>query len=213
MKKSTVIITSILTLFSGISYSQDKESNTNTLSGFDGLQWGTYYNEAKEKFRIIASGGDASDPVNIISDSPGSQFRVQRRSLVYRYEFYQKPEILVKKDTESKVDTNGKNAETGGRFFLVESRFPYVPAEELAEKISGKYGARNGGSLDDKTNRGYYLWDIDKGYIIQIIDPYKKKPFSRNIYYLSKEIIEEIRTDYPRFQYSPEIKTIMNILY
>ena len=209
-------------------YPQEKSNTASGLSGFDGMKWGTDYKEAKDKFRTLASSGETKEPVSIIADIPDTEFKVERSKLVYRYLFYKKPEILLnQKNQNSPTENNtsgdkpqqGNNSTTSDndkaipRLFLVESTFPYVPAEELYNKISAKYGARNGGNLDDKTNRGYYLWNLDGGYVIQWIDPYMKKPFSRSIYYLSKEIVEEIKLDFPKFQYSNELKILKDILY
>ena len=209
-------------------YPQNKPSSS-SLTGFDGLQWGSSYKDAKERFRTLSASDEVSEPVSIIADTPEREIRVKRNKLVYRYEFYEKPEILANADNsqpEGKSDAqNSENAEPLAksnqkvknkpipRLFMVESIFGYVPAEELYKKISEKYGPRNGGNLDEKTNRGYYIWNLNRGTIIQWIDPYKKKPFSRSIYYVSKEIIDEIHVDFPKFQYSKELKTIMNLLY
>lgn len=200
-------------------------SASNSLSGFDGMSWGTEYKEAKDRFRTLSSSKEVGEPVSIISDTPETQIKIQRNKLIYRYEFYQKPETLVKFEKSSTAgettvenkpqeDTNGTNKDKiNPRLFLVESTFEYVPAEELYKKLSEKYGQRNGGKIDDKTNRGYYLWNLNGGFLIQWIDPYKKKPFSRSIYYLSKEIVDEIRADFPKFQYTRELNTLMKIIY
>ncbi|MDH4199987.1 MAG: hypothetical protein OEV66_06360 [Spirochaetia bacterium] len=202
------------------------EESKGSLTGFDGLKWGSKYGEAKEHFRTIASSPGVSEPANIISDTPENEIKLKRKNVIYRYVFYQTPEILRKNrnsadagananpDTaapENKSATN--NNEASARLFFIESSFPYVPALELQKNIEAKYGPRNGGTLDDKTNRGFYVWTLNSGYIIQWIDPYKQKPFSRSIYYVSKEILEEIKADYPKFLYSSELKTMKNILY
>lgn len=232
-------------------------SNSGTLSGFDGISWGTAYEQAKDRFRSLSSTAETKDPMEIIADFPEKEIRVKRKNVIYKYVFYKKPKILL----ETKAEQNSENQNTGAdsssdgnngqanndqsgnsqdnngqgnndqtnngqsnnnqqgskealaRLFIVESSFPYVPAEDLSKKISEKYGPRNGGTLNEHTKRGYYLWSLNSGYIIQWIDPYKQKPFSKSIYYVSKEIIAEIKTDFPKFQYSQEIKTLMNILY
>jgi hypothetical protein len=230
-------------LYTALLYPQDKAGTTAALTGFDGLQWGIDYKEAKERFRTLSSSGETKEPVAIIADTPDKEIKIQRNKLVYRYFFYQKPEILIeveKKSGENSaaektpdanantnpdankaanpgVNTNGNSAQTEkknlSRLFLVESTFPYLPAEELNKKITQKYGTRNGGSLDDKTNRGFYVWNLEKGYIIQWIDPYKKMPFTRSVYYVSKELIDEIKADFPKFQYSKELKILKDVLY
>ncbi|MDH4263172.1 MAG: hypothetical protein OEV78_09035 [Spirochaetia bacterium] len=224
-------------------YTQDANNAANTtsasnaLTGFDGLQWGVDYREAKDRFRTLSSSADAKEPVSIIADTPETEIKVKRNNIVYRYFFYQKPKILVDTQTTSStnvnadnpqpaqavtdnktpIDTNGNQSQDQNkvmsRLFLVESTFSYVPAEDLNKKITEKYGTRNGGILDDKTNRGFYLWNLDRGYIIQWIDPYKKMPFSRSIYYVSKELVEEIKADYPKYQYSKEIQILKDILF
>jgi hypothetical protein len=105
------------------------------------------------------------------------------------------------------------NLEDQNRLFFVESSFSYVPAIDLEKSVSERYGNRTGGVVDKDTFRGYYLWSMQRGYVIQWVDPYKKKPFSRSLYYASKDIIEEIKADYKKFQYTREIKTLLDIVY
>jgi len=232
MKKSVLFIFTLPLLATGFLYPQNNAAPGTSLTGFDGLAWGVEYKEAKDRFRVLASSEETTEAVSIIADIPDTEIKIERKSLVYRYLFYKKPAILLEKETEKKteaapldpatpnqppVDTNGqadKNAAQAlPRLFLVESTFSYVPAEELYNKIAEKYGKRNAGKLDDKTNRGYYVWNLDRGYIIQWIDPYKKMPFTRSIYYVSKEIVEEIRADFPRYQMTKELKILNDILY
>jgi len=198
--------------------------NQGTLSGYDGLQWGLQYNEAKDRFRTLAQTTGDKDPMTITGDVENYEIRTRRLNIEYRYLFYVTPAIIEKLNNQTNPDNqnttdqpndtpnDSPNAqEVSSRFFLVEQRFPYVPAGDLLNKLTEKYGQNTGGSVSSQ-GRGYYLWDLDRGYIIQFVDPYDKKPFSRSIYYISKELIEEIKLDYVQYQKTPELETILQII-
>lgn len=237
--KSCIYAVSIL-LLSGVLYAQNppqppgnqgqnqgqnqQTQNAAAIGGFDGINWGATYESVKERFRVLARNTDTKDPVEIIRDTPEKEILIQRRGIKYKYLFYKKPAILQKKDEKQAVDNpqpgetpganqpaNAETPEAPARLFFVSSEFDLVPAEALYEKLQQKYGNRTASTLNKKM-RGTYSWSAEQGYLVQWIEPYQNKPYTRNLYYISKEIREEIRKDYEAFMSYRELKALENIL-
>lgn len=97
------------------------------------------------------------------------------------------------------------------KFFFMESTFPYLPSEQLYEKLAAKYGNRTAGVVNPQ-ERGAYIWHLEQGYLIQWIDPYKQGKYTRSIYYISYEISEQIRSDYKEYMTLQEIKILDKFL-
>ena len=129
--------------------------------------------------------------------------------------FFIKKEILRKKpetDILNRQDVEQKEREMNdnARFFFVESNFPMLPAEMLSQKLNLRYGNPTGSSASE--SNGFYLWDIKNGYLIQWVEAYQGKAYSRNIYYVSKEIREEIMADLKEYQQYRELKALEKII-
>ncbi|MES0490721.1 MAG: hypothetical protein ABUK01_12045 [Leptospirales bacterium] len=123
------------------------------------------------------------------------------------------PEETTEPATETteediKVEVTNENFP---RFFFMETKFAYVPSQELLELLKKRYGNPTLTKLD-KDGVGAYVWELKTGYIVQWVDLYDKKPFSRSIYYISKTIMEEINRDYAKYEYTREIQTLRDIL-
>ena len=184
------------------------------LNGFIGINWGTQYQDVKEKFRVLESSQDVTDPINILADTPGESLLIERGGIRYKFLFYLKKEptmddnsnILNQKNDENKTMDMKKMA----RFFFVSSELPFVPSETLYEKIKGKYGKHTSTTANKK--RGAYIWDINNGAVIQWVESYKKQAYSRSIYYASKVIRAEIMQDLEAYQNYKELKAIENLI-
>ncbi len=111
----------------------------------------------------------------------------------------------------SKTKKSESTMQAQARFFFLESTFPYLPAEELYQKISAKYGSRTGNTVN-KEKRGAYIWELDNGYLIQWVDPFEQGMYTRSIYYLSQDMAAQIGKDYQEFMYLRELNTIEKIL-
>ena len=185
-----------------------------SLDGFAETLWGTRYADVKEKFRVLGKNKEVKDPVEIIYDSPGKEILIRRAGIYYRYLFYRKknpekePEtnIIERKEREKQEQEMNDDA----RFFFVESNFPMVPTAMLLSKLSQRYGKYTSSSAD-KT-QGFYLWDVPNGYLVQWVEAYEDKPYSRNIYYISKQIREEIMVNLKDYQRYKELKALDNII-
>lgn len=188
------------------------------MEGFDGVAWGMTYKDMKERFRTMAANANAADNVEIVSDTPDREILIRRREIYYRYVFYKKPadkmvESMPKPTAGKPPEKPAADDPTAGsaKFFFVESIFPLLKAEELYTKLSEKYGQRTGSSVGE-TNRGAYTWEKEEGFLVQWVEPYGKGGYTRSLYYLSRKIRDEIKSDLQAWQFVREIKALDNLL-
>lgn len=101
-------------------------------------------------------------------------------------------EVIISKDGELEYKYgfffDGKTAE--GKFFYLSMKFPYLTLKEVKDRIEAKFGQPSSENISD--NQGAIAWDSEKTIIIMWVDRYEKKPFSRRIIYISKEITKEL---------------------
>ncbi len=192
------------------------------ITGFDGIAWGATYSDVKERFVALAQSKDVQEKIEIVNDIPEREILIMRKGILYRYVFYKKP--LMKKDTKPAAPdmvngtddippgNEGQQTVAAPRFFFVESIFPLVASEDLYKKLSEKYGNRTNTSINEKEPRGAYIWDLPDGLLVQWLESYEKKPYTRNLYYISKQIRDEIRKDMQDYNYQREIKILDSIL-
>ena len=186
-----------------------------SISGFDGINWGTTYKDVKEKFRTLAAQPNENDNVEIVADTPDREILIKRRDIFYRYVFYKKPESkivdsMVKSQEPAAAKLPEKDPTAGtARFFFVESSFPLLVADDVYKKLSEKYGERTGNTVA-KEQRGAFVWnnESDEGFLFQWVEPYARQGYTRSIYYLSRKIREEIKSDLQLWQFVRELKAI-----
>lgn len=107
----------------------------------------------------------------------------------YLYGFlYRDPAITGPAGGEKEAKADASAVE--GRLFFVAIRFPYLGLNEVRKKIQDTYGPPTGETIKD--NQGALVWDSEKTTIILWVDRYEKKPFSRKITYVSKQMIREL---------------------
>jgi hypothetical protein len=188
------------------------------IEGFDGVPWGTTYKEMKERFRVMAANANAADNVEIISDTPDREILIRRREIYYRYVFYKRPADKIvesmPKAPAGKLSEKpaAEDATTGtAKFFFVESIFPLLKAEELYNKLAEKYGQRTGSTVGENL-RGAYTWEKEEGFLVQWVEPYAKGGYTRSLYYLSRKIRDEIKSDLQAWQFVREIKALESLL-
>lgn len=188
------------------------------IGGFDGNPWGTTYKDLKEKFMALAASGEVENRVDIVADFPGRELVISRKSILYRYVFYLKPQDLKKEDSKPAQPAAGPNdappedVRNTARFFFVESIFPLVATEDLYQKLTSKYGERTSSTYEEKSARGAYVWEKPDGYLVQWIEPYNDKPYTRSLYYISRAIKTEIEKDMQEFQFQKEIAAVKNLI-
>lgn len=188
------------------------------IEGFDGTAWGMTYKEMKDKFRVMASNANAADNVEIVSDTPDREILIRRREIYYRYVFYKKPapkpiESMPKPEAGKPAEKPPENDPTAGtaKFFFVESVFPLLKSEELYTTLAAKYGQRTGSSVGE-TMRGAHTWEKEEGFMVQWVEPYAKQGYTRSLYYLSRKIRDEIKSDLQAWQFVREIKALDSLL-
>ncbi|MDH5718414.1 MAG: hypothetical protein OEZ22_12375 [Spirochaetia bacterium] len=208
---------------------ENENKSQSELNGFGGIQWGTKYQDVKDRFQTLSTNREVEDSIEITSDIPNKEIIVKRKGVYYRYLFYKKPSDKEKQaeqmqdfkqesmfpeekntqPTENQEAGSGEESEIA-RLFFVESNFILINAGDLHSKLKQKYGRRTISTLS-KDLRGAYVWDLQSGFLVQWIEPYQQKVFSRSLYYISKEIRNEIQKDLKEYQYSKELKVLNSI--
>ena len=184
-----------------------KDNPQSDLTGYDGVTWETKYETLKNRFRTMAANPKLKNRLEIIYDSPEKEIIIRRRGVLYRYVFYKKPKSIQIK--EPKTDEEKKANES--RFFFVESKFAMMPSEPLYKKLAEAYGARTNSTVNEDMN-GAYVWSLDNGLMVQWVEAYNDKMYSRSIYYVSKKIQKEISKDLKQYQFSDQIKALQNLI-
>jgi hypothetical protein len=118
--------------------------------------------------------------------------------LSYHYGFFYKEKIG--KDNKTEQET---------RLFFVNVQFPYLNTSDIAKKLEEQYGAPTGDSV--KNNSGALTWEFEKTTIILWVDQYERKPFSRKITYLSKDLTRELADYLKELFNAQEIQTMGKI--
>ena len=211
------LIIYLLLIFSTTLYGQ------NNLSGVHGIDWGTTYGELKEHFRSLTQSKDAKDPTYILQDIENEQILTKKNGIKYRYRFYIKPEIIAVKKEPVAESTDGTDdinpaaddsskteSNSNARFYFMETIFSYIPAADITKKIVDKYGNQTRSTVN-KEFRGANIWELGTGYLIQWVEPYDEKPFTKSLYYISNEIMKEIKQDYEIYKYAPEMKIVREL--
>lgn len=113
--------------------------------------------------------------------------------LEYMYGFFYKeastqtaaPEVKEKIDKPAPAGPAGES-----RLFYVSIKFAYLIMEDVRKKMQERYGEPTGETL--KNYQGAIIWESDKTLVVLWVDQYEKKPFSRKISYIGKDIIKEL---------------------
>lgn len=117
-------------------------------------------------------------------------------------------EIIITKDGELEYKYgfffDGKGTE--GKFFYLSVSFPYLAYKDVRGKLEAKYGSPTAENINK--SQGSIAWDSDKTIIILQVDRYEKKPYTKRIVYVSKEIIKEVNEFQMSIFNKAEIETI-----
>ncbi len=117
-------------------------------------------------------------------------------------------EIIITKDGELEYKYgfffDGKGTE--GKFFYLAVSFPYLAFKDTREKLEMNYGSPTAENINK--NQGSIAWDSEKTIIILQVDRYEKKPYTKRIVYVSKEIIKEVNEFQTSIFNKAEIETI-----
>ena len=136
----------------------DKKTAGKIPDGYGNLKWGISLNDAK-------------------------------KGLIGKIQYTDEKKIIITKDNDLEYyygffyDEKKKPQE---KLFYVALKFPYLSLEEVKNTIKEKYGTETRENLIDQ--QGAIIWDSEKTIIIMWVDRYEKKPFSRRITYIAKDI-------------------------
>ncbi len=171
---------------------QKKEGTGPIPEGFGNLQWGATFSETREK---VLGEITFKDEKRVILSKEGN--------IEYVYGFFQPDPALVSEkqgkdaaksaDTKQKVQAQEQSSATQAgepKLYYVVIKFPYLTMDDVKNKIQERYGAPNGQSI--KNNQGALIWDSKKTTIIMWVDSFEKKPFSRKITYIGKDLAKEV---------------------
>ncbi len=138
------------------------------------------YSKAKWGSAMAAAKNDLTGKIVYTDDKRVIQTR--DGDITYSYGFFYKEK--PGKDNKTEQET---------RLFYVNVQFPYLSMQDVAKKLEAQYGAPTGDSV--KNNSGAMIWEFEKTTIIMWVEQYEKKPFTKKITYMSKELTREI-SDY-----------------
>jgi len=212
MMKKLFLILSISGLMNFGLYSQNNNSNslkTFNIKGFAGITWGSKYSDVLNNYKTLASDPTVKDPVDIVKEIPNKRLIIRRNNILYQFEFYETE--FKDKNLHNTNSNNNKVLQKTPRFFFLESKFILVESNDLYKRLKSKYGKYTKNTVNKKTNRGAFIWDLPSGFIIQWIEPYEKQQFTRRIYYISKDIQRQIEKDLHQFRFSKEIQILKTI--
>lgn len=162
--------------------------------GFGSVTWGSAYQTVREN---IAGTLKYADENRIIISQDGE--------LSYSYGFfYRDPAMTGESEPSPSVQPGaGNNAQPSegaeGKLFFVKVEFPYLAYEDVKAKYVEKFGQPQADNV--VKNRGVVIWENEKTMVAVWVDEYEKKPYSRKITYMSKEIVKEL-ADYKKLVFT-----------
>ncbi|RPI90564.1 MAG: hypothetical protein EHM32_11410 [Spirochaetales bacterium] len=144
-----------------------------TIEGFNKTKWGDSLNSVKNN---VLGKITYTDEKKIITSRDGD--------IEYIYGFFAR-------ETAPAADTGDTTAaEIEPRLYYVAVRFPYLAMDEVNRRIQDQYGPFTGETLKD--NQGARIWDSEKTAVVMWVDRYEKKPYSRKITYVGKELAKDV---------------------
>lgn len=192
-------------------FAQDQE-NQETVDGFNGVAWGSAYNEIYERMKAVAASGERPDfeIVNAVTDK---EITIRESDIIYRYVFYLNPAIQkeVPQHLTTAMEENQQQDEVQGKFFFAEVNFSPVSANDIYQVLQKRYGNRTLSTVDKNSN-GAFIWQKDTGYLAQWVMLYEQAPYTRTVYYLSRAISEEIQKDFNEYMFKKELKIIEDLI-
>ena len=192
---------------------------TRDITGFRGIAWGEDYIRVKNRFRELSRmGGNFTEreKVHILRDEEEKMLLIKRGEVLYRYVFY-KPFFWEEKEEENAtqigapLEVEEEEKPTGAQLFFVEVSFPFLPMDKVREKIEDLYGGYTSSTYDPNKKEGAFIWERERGWIIQWIENYREKPYTRYIYYYSKEHVEIIRKNLEEYRFRREFQILKEL--
>ncbi len=172
------------------------------LRGFAETPWRTTFTEVKARLRNLATSAAAVERVEVLNEVRNEYILVKRNDILYRYSFYKTP-FEVQRIANHRLTREEWDQEEAV-FFHVKVITPFIDAKLINERLENIYGQRTSTTVDEKTQRGANVWQLDGGLVFQWYEPYRQKPFTRTLDYLSREMAEQIMREYANYFDSEE---------
>ncbi|HNV46335.1 MAG TPA: hypothetical protein PLE73_01690 [Spirochaetota bacterium] len=156
---------------------EDKSAKTakNIPDGYGSLKWGAL--TAASKTGVLGKIVYTDEKKVIISRDGEIEY-------LYGF-FYVDPAVAAAPEAK-----DAKDAKSDGRLYYVVVSFPYLALDDVRKKVEAKFGVPTGENI--KKNQGAYVWEADKTTVILWVDEYEKKPYTRKLTYVGKDIAKEI---------------------
>lgn len=165
-----------------------------TLNGFADTAWMADYEATKRRFTELSQSTTTTERVEIMMAVRNRYLLIKRNDITYRYNFYKTPYPVAKLQNHqlSKEEHDQRPA----LLYQVKVMIPFIDSQMINDKLTRNYGRRTKSTVDEKTKRGVDIWEKEGGFIFQWYEPYKEKPYTRTIDYLSKEMSARIMNEF-----------------
>lgn len=180
------------------------------LRGFAETPWRTTYTEVKARLRALATAQNAIERVEILNEVRNEYILVRRNDIDYRYSFYKTP-LEVQRIANHQLSSEEWD-EQEAILFHVKVIMPFIDATLINTKLEGIYGRRTSSTVDERSGMGAAIWQLDGGFVFQWYEPYRRKPFTRSVDFLSKELAEQIMKEYADYFDAREKQLLRDLL-
>lgn len=191
------------------------------LVDFGGAAWGNQYVEVERQLQALKNKARSDEKVDIIDKKIDKYMIFKRDDIKYQYRFFKKESALSNPSTSSSTST-GTSTQGTASLYSVGVFFSPVPFNDLKQMIVGKYKSNPKEILDDDKKPVALLWDLSSppalgrtgstgGYIVQWIETYKNKQYSKRIDYFGAEITKVINKNYEEY-FSERERKVLDLL-
>lgn len=180
------------------------------LRGFAETPWRTTFTEVKTRLRALATAQNAIERVEILNEVRNEYILVRRNDIEYRYSFYKTP-LEVQRIANHQLSSEEWD-EQEAILFHVKVIMPFIDATLINTKLEGIYGRRTSSTVDERSGMGAAIWQLDGGFVFQWYEPYRRKPFTRSVDFLSKELAEQIMKEYADYFDAREKQLLRDLL-
>lgn len=172
------------------------EASTNSLNGFSGIGWKSDFTTVRSHLKNLSQSPDAEEKVEILNVVRNRSILVRRNGVLYRYSFYKTPLNIERINNHSLSEEEYDQKEA--LLFHVRVTMPLIEAGRVKEKLEQSFG-RASRTTVRKDMMGASIWELNGGLIFQWHEPYHRIAFTRNVDYLSREMVEVIMKEYEQY--------------
>lgn len=172
------------------------ETTSGTLNGFAGIGWKSDFTSVRNHLKNLSQSPDAEEKVEILNVVRNRSILVRRNGVLYRYSFYKTPLNIerINNHSLSEEDYDQKEA----LLFHVRVTMPLIEAGRVKEKLEQSFG-RASRTTVRKDQMGVTVWELTGGMIFQWHEAYRRMAFTRNVDYMSREMVETIMKEYEQY--------------